>query len=165
YSYSDIKRTVMDQFITKHQNFVLAIVLNHFGKDQNLVDKVGEGFSKGLFELTIHGWDHVKFPLYSLEQQKAWLESSNSKLKDMFVYYCSDERSMCIKIPIETVVNDIDWAITKYGYAVVVMHPPDFARMVDGKPTREVAQSQIDDLNYIIDTELAKGRFTTTYSK
>src|SRR5438270_7572343 len=45
------------------------------------------------------------------------------------------------------------------------MHPPDFAIKVDGKPTREVDQSQIDDLNYIIDTELAKGRFTTTYSK
>ena len=229
YSYSDIKRTVMDQFITKHQNFVLAIVLNHFGKDQNVVDKVGEGFSKGLFELAIHAWDHVKFPSYSLEQQKAWLESSNSKLKDMFgttsqvflppygvantdtliamsklnykilsvqnkteffppfvsdgsnqhdgygiyhlpysahfVDYGSEEVSMGIKIPVETVVNDIDWAISKYGYAVVVMHPPDFAIKVDGKPTREVDQSQIDDLNFIIDTELAKGRFTTTYSK
>jgi peptidoglycan/xylan/chitin deacetylase (PgdA/CDA1 family) len=70
-----------------------------------------------------------------------------------------------VKVPVDKVLSDIDAGINKYGYTVVIMHPQDFKKFVDGMPTTEVDQTQIDDLNHIIDTQIAKGRTITTFSK
>jgi peptidoglycan/xylan/chitin deacetylase (PgdA/CDA1 family) len=226
YSFSNQKRAVMDLFISKNQELVPAIVMGHFGNDSAIVDKVREGYDKGLFELTIHGWDHVKFPGNSMEQQKTWLNASNAKLTKMFgrasnvfvpplAIYNTDtliamsqlgyrilsvendsepypqfkadasgdhdsygiyhlphsakffdySTNVGVKVPVDELLSDIDAGIEKYGYTVVVMHPQDFGIVVDGKPTKEVDQTQIDDLNYIIDAQIAKGRTITTFSK
>ena len=35
--------------------------MNYVGNDSKIINKVREGDKKGLFELALHGWNHVDY--------------------------------------------------------------------------------------------------------
>ena len=55
--------TGMNLFLSKQIPLSLAIIMNSTGNDSLVVDKISEGskMPNALFELAIHGWDHVNY--------------------------------------------------------------------------------------------------------
>ena len=53
--------TPMNLFMSKNQNLSLGVIMHVIGNDSKIVDKIREGSHKGLFELALHGWDHVDY--------------------------------------------------------------------------------------------------------
>ena len=53
--------TGMNLFLSKHIPLTLAIIMNSIGNDSQVVGKIREGSNapNALFELAIHGWNHV----------------------------------------------------------------------------------------------------------
>ena len=216
--------------------------MNAFGSDTNVVNKISEGYKKGLFELFNHGWNHVNFTGVPLDQQKTWLSQANSKMQSIFgrnttvfipPYDGFDDNTLTamkqlgfkiissepnqdpypqfnaggskiadifgiyqfnaggskiadifgiyhlpmgaqfynysggskVRVPVSQMLSDIDKSIGTNGYAVVVLHPQDFGQVVNGQPTTQVNQTNIDDLNTIIDTQLSKNRKIESFSQ
>jgi peptidoglycan/xylan/chitin deacetylase (PgdA/CDA1 family) len=83
-NFSKVAMQVMDTFIRKNQSLVVSLVMNKFGSNQDVVEKVAEGHKKDLFEIAGHGWDHVVYAGAGLEQQQAWLSRMNAKIREMF---------------------------------------------------------------------------------
>jgi peptidoglycan/xylan/chitin deacetylase (PgdA/CDA1 family) len=78
--------TAMNLFLSKHIPLSLAIIMNSIGNDSQVVDKIREG-SKGpnaLFELTLHGWDHVNYADLSEKEQADTLKKANDKMLQLF---------------------------------------------------------------------------------
>ena len=228
FNFPAVTTAVMDQFITKNQSLNPAMVMNHLGTNPAVVNKVDEGYKKGLFELQGHGWNHVFFNGTGLDQQTTWLSQMNAKIQDMYgrgtnqftpplgpfdtdtltamrnlglriisseedidgsdryppfksdgtdvkdsfgIYHVPAtakfydySTGIGVKVPVSQVLSRIDASISKNGWAVVVMHPPDFGVKANGKSTNQVDQNEINDLNTIIDTEVSNGRPITTFS-
>jgi peptidoglycan/xylan/chitin deacetylase (PgdA/CDA1 family) len=74
----------MDIFFSKAQPLSLALIMNYLGNDSRIVDKVMDGSKTGLFELGIHGWDHVDYTKLSASEQKKTLDMANNKMKRLF---------------------------------------------------------------------------------
>ena len=70
-----------------------------------------------------------------------------------------------VRVPVSQMLSDIDKSIGTNGYAVVVLHPQDFGQVVNGQPTTQVNQTNIDELNTIIDTQLSKNRKIESFSQ
>ena len=79
-----MQTTLLDQFISKNVALDTGLIMNAFGSDTNVVNKISEGYKKGLFELFNHGWNHVNFTGVPLDQQKTWLSQANSKMQSIF---------------------------------------------------------------------------------
>ena len=79
YWISNVLTTLMDQFISKNVALDTGLIMNAFGSDTNVVNKISEGYKKGLFELFNHGWNHVNFTGVPLDQQKTWLSQAEFK--------------------------------------------------------------------------------------
>jgi peptidoglycan/xylan/chitin deacetylase (PgdA/CDA1 family) len=75
---------LMDLFITRNQNLSLGLVMNSIGNDTKLVEKVKEGSSKELFELCLHGWNHLDYTKLSEKQQELSLLKANEKMMALF---------------------------------------------------------------------------------
>jgi peptidoglycan/xylan/chitin deacetylase (PgdA/CDA1 family) len=78
--------TAMNLFLSKHIPLSLAIIMNSIGNDSQVVDKIREG-SKGpnaLFELTLHGWNHVNYADLSEKEQTDTLKKANDKMLQLF---------------------------------------------------------------------------------
>jgi peptidoglycan/xylan/chitin deacetylase (PgdA/CDA1 family) len=84
YWISATQRAVMDKFIEKNQKVSLGVVLNFIGNDPNIINKVEQGLAAELFELDIHGWNHVDYTGLSLEDQENTLFSAVQKLDNVF---------------------------------------------------------------------------------
>jgi peptidoglycan/xylan/chitin deacetylase (PgdA/CDA1 family) len=74
----------MNLFISKDQPLSLGLIMNEIGNDLRITGKVGEGSQKGLFELGLHGWDHVDYTKLSESEQESTLQSANEKMKKIF---------------------------------------------------------------------------------
>ena len=75
---------IMDIFLSKNQNLVLGLVMNHIGDDPAIIDKVSEGSKRGLFELAINGWNFTDYSRLSEEVQKDSLIKANRKMENLF---------------------------------------------------------------------------------
>ena len=75
---------VMNIFLSKDQRLSVGIVMNATGSDQLVLQKIMEGQSKGLFELAIHGWNHVDYTKMSESEQKKTLDLANNKMQTLF---------------------------------------------------------------------------------
>ena len=70
------------------------------------------------------------------------------------------------KTSMNTMTSSIDEAISSYGYAVVTLHPEDFAiKDSNQNPTNQVSSSELADLDALIDDIRAKGYTIKTYSE
>lgn len=75
---------VMDLFMRKGQPVSLGVIAGHYGDDPHVTNKVMEGARAGLFEIALHGWDHVDHSALSREEQADALRRSNEKIKGIF---------------------------------------------------------------------------------
>ncbi|MBA3750837.1 MAG: DUF2334 domain-containing protein, partial [Nitrosopumilus sp.] len=75
---------VMDLFLSKNQSLSLGLIMNGIGNDPEILDKVKEGFHKGYFELSLHGWDHTDHTKLNKEEQKESLNKANEKLNSIY---------------------------------------------------------------------------------
>lgn len=74
----------MNIFIERNQSLSLGIIMNDIGKDLRITGKVGEGSQMGLFEMGIHGWDHIDYTKLPESEQRASLSMANEKMKSIF---------------------------------------------------------------------------------
>jgi len=76
--------SLMDLFVKRNQNLSLGLIMNRIGNDTKLIDKLKEGNSKKLFELCLHGWDHLDYTKLNEEEQEHSLRKANEKMATMF---------------------------------------------------------------------------------
>ena len=74
----------MNLFISKGQPLSLGIVTKDIGNDLRITGKVGQGIKAGLFELGLHGWDHIDYTKLSEAEQKSMINIANEKMEMMF---------------------------------------------------------------------------------
>ena len=75
---------IMNLFISKDQSLSVGIIMNETGNDQMILQKIKEGQSKGLFEMAIHGLNHVDYTKLSEQEQKKTLDLANTKMQTLF---------------------------------------------------------------------------------
>ena len=76
--------TPMDLFISKNQSLSLGLIMHAVGNDSKITNKVREGYQKGLFELALHGWDHIDYTKLSEQKQRDTLQMANEKMRYLF---------------------------------------------------------------------------------
>ncbi|MGN6622943.1 MAG: polysaccharide deacetylase family protein [Candidatus Nitrosocosmicus sp.] len=74
----------MSLFLSKNQSLSLGLIMNSIGNDSKIINKIREGFGKGIFELAIHGWNHVDFDKLSQTEQTKSMTDANKKLFSIF---------------------------------------------------------------------------------
>jgi peptidoglycan/xylan/chitin deacetylase (PgdA/CDA1 family) len=78
------QKKIMDIFLSKEEPLSLGLVMDHFGNDTEILEKVSEGYKKGLFELALHGWEHKNYSDFSEQEQKDSLYRANEKMEAIF---------------------------------------------------------------------------------
>jgi len=78
----------MNLFLSKKIPLSLGIIMNSIGNDSQVINKIKEGTngSTPLFELALHGWDHVDYSKLSEREQKDTLEQAANKMLQLFGY-------------------------------------------------------------------------------
>ena len=82
-----VRSAILGHFINENKKLIAAIIVNDFGNlesDGTVYAKVKEGYEKGLFELAIHGWNHIRYSELTEQQQKKDFISANNKLLSLF---------------------------------------------------------------------------------
>jgi peptidoglycan/xylan/chitin deacetylase (PgdA/CDA1 family) len=104
----------MNLFLAENEPLTLGIVMNHVGRNQTLMEKILEGKDKGLFELALHGYDHVYYTKLPPQEQLNQLSNANQRMQSMF------GKPSNIFIPPYDVFNNytID-AMTKLGIRII----------------------------------------------
>lgn len=79
-----IDLAVMNVFIERNQPLSLALVMHFIDRNPILLKNIKEGYNKGLFELALHGWNHVDYSNLSEVQQQDSLSKANKKMQKFF---------------------------------------------------------------------------------
>ena len=208
-----IQINLMDQFISQNQSISLGLIMHRIIPTSPVVEKVKEGKQKDLFELDLHGWDHVDYSQLSKEEQLGTLQQASDKMNTIFgqrsqvfippynkfngdtigvlqsvgvrifssdtsadknpyfvangmnegrsnmiLYHLPAMTSFkddngngtWIKIPIQKILSDVDDSINRYGYAVVLLHPQNFAKMENNVFVDTVDENEIKDLSLLM---------------
>jgi peptidoglycan/xylan/chitin deacetylase (PgdA/CDA1 family) len=80
----NIDLAVMNVFIERNQPLSLALVMHFIDRNPILLKNIKEGYNKGLFELALHGWNHVDYSNLSEVQQQDSLSKANKKMQKLF---------------------------------------------------------------------------------
>jgi peptidoglycan/xylan/chitin deacetylase (PgdA/CDA1 family) len=80
----NIDLAVMNVFIEKNQPLSLALVMHYIDRNPTLLKNIMDGYNKGLFELALHGWNHVDYSKLSEVQQQDSLSKANKKMQKLF---------------------------------------------------------------------------------
>src|SRR5919199_6437752 len=78
---------IMQHFIDKNHKLSDEIIVNNFGNsgiNGNVYKTVKQGYDAGLFELGIHGFNHVKHSQLSAQQQSSDFGKAKNKLISLF---------------------------------------------------------------------------------
>ncbi len=78
---------IMQHFIDRNHKLSAEIVVNDFGNSGtrvNVFKTVKQGYDSGLFELGIHGWNHVSHSQLTEQQQKDDFARAKNKLISLF---------------------------------------------------------------------------------
>ena len=208
-----VQLNVMDQFISQNQSISLGLIMHRIVPTSPVVEKVKEGQQNGLFELDLHGWDHVDYSQLSKEEQLGTLQQASDKMNAIFgqhsqvfippynkfngdtigvlqsigvrifssdtsadknpyfvangmnkgrsnliLYHLPAMTSFkddngngtWIKVPIQTILSDVDDSVNRYGYAVVLLHPQNFAKMENNVFVDTVDPNEIKDLSLLM---------------
>lgn len=214
-----IQISIMNEFILKNQSLSLGLIMHQIDNKSIITEKIKEGKQKGLFELDIHGWDHVDYTMLSKEEQFDTLEQSNEKMATIFgnhsqvfippynkfdgdtigvlksvgirilsadtssdktQYFIADKANrespshtlyhlpamtsfkddngngIWVKVPIPTILTEIDDHVDRYGYAIVLLHPQNFAKMKNNVFIDTLDEKEINDLSVLIDSIKSK---------
>jgi peptidoglycan/xylan/chitin deacetylase (PgdA/CDA1 family) len=222
---------LMNFFLNNTKPLSLAIILNYIGNDTSIVNKIDEGYDKGLFELALHGWNHENFSKFSEHDQLILLSRANEKMYNLFgvrstvfippsfdfnnstldvmrelgvriissfdQIYIQKNQSYLITQGIESnstdnkkvfhfpstveysyadsnnwntysnnqTLHNIDNSISKYGYAVVTLHPQAFSISQEGNLTNAVNATQLNDLKQLVDYIVSKNIKLTSFNE
>jgi hypothetical protein len=74
---------VMNLFISENKSLTLGIVMNHIGRNPVLMEKIMDGTRKGLFELALHGYDHLNYLKLPASEQLDQLSLANQRMQDL----------------------------------------------------------------------------------
>ncbi len=222
-----VQMTILDKFISENQTLSLGIIMNRINESSVLVETIKEGKHAGLFELDLHGWEHVDFTQLSENEQFIAMEQSNQKMNKIFGIYSnvfippynkfngdtievlkpngiqiissdtSSDRSdyfvsqiqsqrgsnntlyhmpamttlegdngngTWIKIPIQEILDKAYFGIAKYGYAVILLHPQNFAKFSDGHFIDIIDETQLNSLAFLINTLKTKNIPTSSFA-
>ena len=222
-----VQINLMDQFISQNQSISLGLIMHRIDPASAVVEKVKEGKQKALFELDLHGWDHVDYSQLSKEEQLGTLQQASDKMNTIFgqhsqvfippynkfngdtigvlksvgvrifssdtsadknPYFVANgmngDRSdltlyhlpamtsfkddngngTWIKVPIQTILNDVDDSVNRYGYAVVLLHPQNFAKMENNVFVDTVDENEIKDLSLLISQIKSEHLQITTFA-
>ena len=228
YWLSGIQTTVMDQFIAKNKPLAVGPILDYIGSDSNVVSKVNSGYQSGLFEIFVHGWDHVDYSQLSLQNQTSTLQLAKNKTISLFgvtpkifvppydsfnadtlssmnktglniisaadwadsypnfiadgkrkitdsfgIYHMPSSIGFVdfmpdgssVRVSNDQILADVDSSISLRGYAVVTLHAQDFRQKVNGAPVDVLNQTEISDLNSLMDSLASKHISITTFGK
>jgi peptidoglycan/xylan/chitin deacetylase (PgdA/CDA1 family) len=80
----DIQLALMDFFITKDESVSLGLIMDQIENGSSLYQKIDEGYKKGLFELAVHGWDHIDYTTLGQKEQKTSLLKADEKMLSLF---------------------------------------------------------------------------------
>jgi len=75
---------VMDAFLKKNCSLSLGLVMNNIDTNNALFEKIVHGYKLGLFELALHGWDHVDYSKLSAKEQHNSLCKASEKMQQLF---------------------------------------------------------------------------------
>src|SRR5689334_10935893 len=81
---TQVQINLMDQFISQNQSISLGLIMHRIDPTSPVVEKIKEGKQKGLFELDLHGWDHVDYSQLSKEEQLGTLQQASEKMNIIF---------------------------------------------------------------------------------
>jgi peptidoglycan/xylan/chitin deacetylase (PgdA/CDA1 family) len=234
---------VMNLFLSKNQSLSLGSIMHLVGNDSKIVDKIKEGFHKGLFELDLHGWDHINYTKLNEQQQRDSLSKANAKMERLFgtksivsippygifnndtlkamgqlgikiissgppeenrfdqnrsifvangskatiahannkgrinesttiyhlpatIFFKDFQDNKWVKIPLKDIIGNVTRNIGVYGYAVIVLHPQEFAKSVNATTFgNSIDQKEILDLSKLIDFFLSNNIRIMTFDK
>ncbi|HEX5458005.1 MAG TPA: polysaccharide deacetylase family protein [Candidatus Nitrosotalea sp.] len=221
-----VQQSILEQFISENQSLSLGLIMHDIDPVSPVTEKIKEGKQKGLFELDLHGWDHVDYTQLSPEAQLGTLQQANAKMRIIFGQYSqvfippynkfdgdtigvlrpigikilsadttSDKSSYFVsnentrlsndslyhlpavesfkndngngtwtKVPISTLLYQIDSHVSRYGYAVVLLHPQNFAKIQDNVSVDAVDENEIRDLSSLIHSIESKNLKITTFA-
>jgi len=111
---------VMNLFVSKNQSLSLGSIMHIMGNDSKIVDKVKEGFHKGLFELDLHGWDHINYTKLNENQQRDSLSKANAKMERLF-----GAKSIVSIPPYDVFNNDTIKAMGELGIKIISSGPAE----------------------------------------
>ena len=104
----------MNLFLSKNQSLSLGLIMNLINNDSKIIDKVKEGFNRGLFELDIHGFNHVDYTNLTEQEQTKSLTDANAKLNLLF-----KTTSHVFIPPLNVYNNDTLKAMQKNGFNII----------------------------------------------
>jgi peptidoglycan/xylan/chitin deacetylase (PgdA/CDA1 family) len=113
----DVQAVVLNTFITNDTMLTPGMIMNSYGSDPGVVDKVQEGKDAGLFELALHGWNHVDYATLSLKDQEQTLAEANAKLQTIH-----GEKSNIFIPPYDSLNRDTPTAMKDYGLGILSAH-------------------------------------------
>lgn len=221
-----VQMYVMDEFISKNQYLSLGLIMHKINETSAVVEKIKEGKHVGLFELDLHGWDHVYYTKLGEQQQKTTLEMANDKMKSIFgapsivfippydlfnnstlqaasdsgikvlsaatssendnrfiwnpnnsyepysIYQLPESADFMVEdqtgkwqeVSNSDILALVDKNITEKGYAVVLLHPQNFAKFSDGDYIDIIDINQLSKLDNLIEALKTKNISTSTFS-
>jgi peptidoglycan/xylan/chitin deacetylase (PgdA/CDA1 family) len=105
---------IMDLFLSRGEHLTLGLVMHHFGNDTLILNKISDGYKKGLFELALHGWDHKNYSTLSEQDQKSSLYEANERMQMIF-----GKKSDIFIPPYNKFNNDTISAINQLGIKIM----------------------------------------------
>jgi peptidoglycan/xylan/chitin deacetylase (PgdA/CDA1 family) len=110
----DLQVAVLDTFMQTNTKVTTALVMNSYGNETSVINKVTEGQEAGLFEIALHGWKHDDYGLKSLDEQRESLAAANNKL-----YSLNGIRSNIFVAPYNSINSDTLDAMKQVGLQIV----------------------------------------------
>ncbi len=110
----DVQVATLDMFIRTNTKVTPALVMNSYGNETSVVDKVLEGQKADLFEIALHGWKHEDYGLKSLDEQRQSLVAANKKLQAL-----NGIRSNIFVAPYNSINSDTLNAMKQVGLQII----------------------------------------------
>jgi peptidoglycan/xylan/chitin deacetylase (PgdA/CDA1 family) len=84
-SFVDLAQLItMNLFISNNQSLTLGLIMHDIGNDTKIIGQVNTGYHQGLFELALHGWDHIDYTKLTEHEQQKSLQKANDKMQHLF---------------------------------------------------------------------------------
>ena len=74
---------IMELFVSRNDYLTLGLIMNTFGDDLELIKQIKHGTDAGLFELALHGWEHLDYSSLDEATQTSHFEQANDKFQSM----------------------------------------------------------------------------------
>jgi peptidoglycan/xylan/chitin deacetylase (PgdA/CDA1 family) len=77
----DVQLATLDTFSDSDTKVTPGLIMNFYGRDEPIVAKIEQGKDAGVYELALHGWNHVDYAKLPLGEQEQTLVDANTKLE------------------------------------------------------------------------------------